>query len=239
MPVAAPLIGGGALLASTLIGSKAAGNAANAQTNAANQANQTLRDQYAQTRQDLSPYNAAGNDALKALESYYGIGGAQRPDYQKLLSSLPGYQFQMQSGTQAVDQNLAARGLLKSGAAGKALTQYGQGLGQQYGNQYAAGLMGLVGQGENAASQTGYIGANAANNIGANQTYAGNAQGQGYIGQANAWQSGLQGVAGLSGLYMGQQRQQQQQPSTTDPSYFNDPNPWPAVFMNATRNPGP
>lgn len=200
----AAAIGGAAVVgagATMYAGNRAAG----AQKDAANQANATLQQQNTQNREDLSPYRTAGNNALSALQDYYGIGG-HHADLGKILSGLPGYRFEMQSGTQAVNQNLAARGLLQSGAAGKALTQYGQGLGQQYGAQYAAGLQGLVNQGENAANQTGIMGSNAANNMGANQTYAGNAAGQGYINSANAINGGLQGLAGAYGQYQGMQQ---------------------------------
>ncbi len=207
MPAAA--ITGGAILGSAILGSNASKSASNAQKSAADQANATQQKMYDQTRQDLSGYRGAGNSALEQLMGYYGMGG-QGVDYQKLLSGLPGYQFQMQSGTKAVDQNLAAKGLLQSGAAGKALTQYGQGLGQQYGQQYASGLMGIANLGENAAAQTGAIGANSAANQGANSVYAGNAQGQSDIGQAYQWQQGLQGLAGTYGDYQGQQYQQRQ-----------------------------
>jgi hypothetical protein len=141
-----------------------------------------------------------GNDAASALANFYGLGG-QKVDYNQLLSSLPGYQFQLQTGTKAVDQNLAARGLLQSGAAGKALEQYGQGLGQQYANQYTSGLAGLANLGENAAAGTGAAGSNAANQMSSAYGYAGNAQANSYMTGANAINYGLQGAAGNYGLY--------------------------------------
>ncbi len=221
----AAAIGGAAVLgAGTSIyeGNKAAG----AQRDAANQANNTQRQMYDQTRSDLGGYRDIGGSAASALGNFYGLGGTS-PDYQKILSGLPGYQFQMQSGTKAVDQNLAARGLLQSGAAGKALTQYGQGLGQSYAGQYAAGLSGLAGMGENAAAMTGTAGANAAGNISANQTYAGNATGQGYINSANSVNYGLQGVAGAYGQYQGYQGMGQGGGSTAyNPNLPTDPNVW-------------
>jgi hypothetical protein len=182
-----------------------ANKSAHAQKDAANQANSTQMAMYNQTRSDLGGYRGVGNDAASALANFYGLGG-QKVDYNKLLSSLPGYQFQLQTGTKAVDQNLAARGLLQSGAAGKALEQYGQGLGQQYANQYTSGLAGLANLGENAAAGTGAAGQAAANNISAGQMYAGNAAGAGYINSANAINSGLQGVAGAYGMYQGGQQ---------------------------------
>lgn len=123
------------------------------------------------------------------------------PDFNKILSNLPGYQFQMQQGTQAVQRNLAAQGLLQSGAAGKALEQYGQGLASNYATQYVNGLQSLAGLGQTSAANTGALGANAANQIGANQIYAGNAQASSYAAQGNAINSGLSGLVGAYGMY--------------------------------------
>lgn len=226
----AAAIGGSAVLGAVM-NKHASDGAARAQREGAASANKTLQDQYNQTREDLGGYRGAGNTALQQLMGYYGMGSAgSNVDYQKILSGLPGYQFQMQSGAKAVDQNLAARGLLQSGAAGKALTQYGQGLGSQYGQQYASGLMGIANLGESAAAQTGAFGQNTANNISGNQTYAGNANAQGSLNTGAAWNQGLQGLAGAAGLYQGMQGMGQQPmnygQSSSGPM-FTDNNPWP------------
>lgn len=137
--------------------------------------------------------------------------GQQPIDYNKILSNLPGYQFQLSQGENAVQSNLAARGLLQSGAAGKALTQYGQGVASDYATQYIAGLQSMAGLGQTSAAQTGALGANAANQIGGNMLYGGNAQASGYVGQANAIGSGLSGLAGVYGQYQTQRNQQYNQ----------------------------
>src|SRR5712671_4814493 len=167
-------------------------------------------------------------------------GTGQQPiDYQKLLSSLPGYQFQLSQGENAVNSNLAARGLLQSGAAGKALTQYGQGVASDYATQYINGLQSLAGLGQTSAANTGALGANAANQIGSNQLYAGNAQASGYVGQANAINSGLSGLAGVYGQYRTQQNQlynqqyDQLQPIYPNIPYAQDP------YANSTYGGGP
>jgi hypothetical protein len=133
----------------------------------------------------------------------------QVPDFQKILANQPGYQFQLQQGEQAAQRNLAARGLLNSGAGLKALTQYGQGMASSYADKYTAGLASLAGLGGIANSQTGQAGAYAANQIGSSQLYAGNAAAAGYANQANAWQSGLAGIGQAYGQYQNYQQQQQ------------------------------
>src|SRR5581483_1138936 len=179
--------------------------AASAQKSAANQANLTQSQQYAQTREDQTPWRVSGGNAVNALDQFYGLptvnadgttNGASTPDYNQILSNLPGYQFQQQQGNQAVQRNLAASGLLQSGAAGKALQTYGQGLASNYATQYANGLQSLAGLGQTSTQATGVAGMNAANQISSNQIYAGNAQASGYVGQANAINAGLSGLSG-------------------------------------------
>jgi hypothetical protein len=200
------------------IAASGASKAANAQANAANQANLTQSQQYQQTRQDQAPWRAAGGEALNSLEGYYGLPGANgqvdpnaAANDNKLIQNLPGYQFNLQQGNQAVQRNLAANGLLDSGAAQKALTQYGQGSAMQASGQYLNGLQSLAGLGQSATAQTGAAGANAANQIGSNQIYAGNAQASGYANQSNAINSGLSGLSGIYGQYNQQQNLMQQQ----------------------------
>lgn len=264
MPAAIPLAIVAAGVGGAAISAHAANNAADAQTAAAGQANQTQLQMYNQTRTDQAPWRQAGGQALGALSQFYGLGGlgaqtganssygatagtnfpnsgiayrpgqgggverilgepspaaglpagqgpAQQPyDFNSILQNLPGYQFQLQQGQNAAQRNLASRGLLNSGAAAKALTQYGQGLAQDYTQQYVGGLQSLAGLGQNANQSTGALGANAANQIGSNLGYAGNASAAGYANQANAWQSGLSGIGQAYGYYQNRQQGQQQ-----------------------------
>jgi len=137
-----------------------------------------------------------------------GQPGAQdqsAPDFSKIIANTPGYQFQFQQGQDALNSNLSARGLLGSGAAGKALTQYGQGVASQYVGQYVNGLQSLAGLGQTSTQATGQAGMSAANQIGSNQIYAGNAQATGYANTANAINQGLNGAVQGYGYYRGQQ----------------------------------
>lgn len=254
-------------IASSAISAGAAGDAANAQEQASQNANATQLQMYNTTRQDQAPWRQAGGQAINALSQWYGLGGvstptsssssvpqgydpstgttigaggrigqlipggtaatpatptqstSQPPDYNAILSNLPGYQFQKQQGNEAVQRNLAAAGLLQSGAAGKALDQYGQGLASNYATQYVNGLQSLAGLGQTSVANTGVLGANTANQIGSNQIYAGNAQASGYVGQANAINSGLSGLTGFAGqapqLYQ-QYLQSQYSPAATN-----------------------
>lgn len=201
-----------------MISSNAAGNAASAQTAASQQADATQLQMYNQTRTDQTPWRNAGGQAIGALSNWYGLpttnaDGTSTPANpnagaadMSMLESMPGYQFNLQQGQQATERNLAANGLLDSGAAQKALTQYGQGYAQSASNSYLNGLQSIAGVGQTSVQATGAAGINAANQIGSNQIYAGNAQASGYANQSNAINNGLSGLSGLGTAYLNGQQ---------------------------------
>ena len=83
------------------------------------------------------------------------------------VTSLPGYQFNFDQGSQAVARQMAAGGFLNSGNEATALTQYGQNYAMSTFNQQAQLLSSLAGfnapaYGSNAAASTN-AGTNAGN----------------------------------------------------------------------------
>jgi len=99
----------------------------------------------------------------------------------------PGYQFNLESGTNALEKGAAARGNLLSGTEGTALEQYGQGLGtttyqqayQNALNTHMANFSDLLAGtqvGEGAVSQEGQLGQAGAQNTGYIDLNAGNQQ---------------------------------------------------------------
>ena len=188
-------IGAGLAVAGTVASSQAS----RSQENAANRAAQTQRDMYAQTNTNQAPFRQAGLDATQALGGFYGLPGYAKVDPSQQIQNLPGYQFQLNQGVQAIDRSAASRGLLNSGATGKALAQYGQGLAQSYAGQYTQGLQDIANRGEGATQSTAAAGAGAANQISADQNYAGQAAAQGDIGTFNAISSGLGQGVGIYG----------------------------------------
>tara|TARA_R110000868_G_scaffold203900_2_gene451809 strand:- start:2158 stop:2883 length:726 start_codon:yes stop_codon:yes gene_type:complete len=196
--VTAALIAGGATLASAYIGSRAAGKAADVQSAAARSAAELQKEQYEQTRQDLAPWRAAGEQALNKLipmTDYTKFGAAQ-------FQQDPGYAFRLSEGQKALDRSAAARGGLISGGALKAAQRYGQDMGSQeymnafnrYQTERAAQLQplqSLAGVGQTTATQLGQAGQNYASNAGNLMTSGAAAQGAGYVGQANAITGGL------------------------------------------------
>lgn len=104
-----------------------------------------------------------------------------------IMAMDPGYQFRLNEGLKSGRNIAGARGMLNSGATGKALTRYGQDYASnEFGNVYNR-LMGAAGQGQNATNTTVAAGTNMANNVGNTMMGAANARGAAGIAGANAW----------------------------------------------------
>lgn len=208
-----------AVIGSAVIGAGAtmygANKAADAQTKATDKASQIAQQQYAQTREDLSPYRTIGQDAsgrltsrLSELTTPISVNpdDFQNSDYYKFLST---------QGQRAVTNSAAARGLGSSGAALKGAAAFSKGLAStewqnnfnmqniNQTNAYSR-LKALVDTGQNASAQTGSAGqaaattsANAAIGAGNAQAAAANATGTGISNLAN----NLSGYAMYQGLY--------------------------------------
>lgn len=124
--------------------------------------------------------------------------------FQNYLNST-GYQFQVDQGNQAINQGYAAKGALQSGAALKALQTYGQNTATGFFKDYLGLLSNQQGVGLSGASAIAGVGQNYANNVGANNTAAGNAaaNAQLAIGNANAgmWGNIAGGIGGLANAF--------------------------------------
>lgn len=187
-----------AIVGSAVVGSYAANQAAGQQADAANNATDAANARYGQTRNDLLPYQTAGQQGLSSLSSFLSDPNNQSftaSDFAKY--SDPSYQWQLQQGQQALQNSQAAQDGVLSGAALKGMQNYTQGMAStnyqtalnnwltQNQNHYNQ-LSGLASLGENAAAQTGSIGANL-NSTAANATMAaGAANAAGTIGAGNA-----------------------------------------------------
>jgi len=72
------------------------------------------------------PYQTVGSTGANALNNYIQ-NGFTAPTLAQ-AEATPGYQFELQQGTQAINENAAATGNLMSGTTGTALENYGQDL---------------------------------------------------------------------------------------------------------------
>ena len=231
----------------------AATTAADEQLRAAQLAANTQLDIYGQTKSTLAPFVQAGTGATSQLSQLFGLapnqtgmpsindimsplyqlfgvgqpGGAPAQSQLNSVANMPGYQFNLQRGTQALDRSAASQGLLLSGGQQKAVTQYGQDLAstqlQTYLNEYGnsvlspynanviSPLQNLQSIGENAGAMTGNAGSSAAGQFGnsiiggtqnaaQSQLAAANAIAAGQSGSANTINSSLSSAI-QNGLY--------------------------------------
>ena len=184
-------------------------NAAEAQTNANLAAINTQNQFLGNIGGIYSPYTTAGAGAAGALAKAEGIGGAA-PDYSG-FENMPGYQFAIQQGTQAIQRQASAQGNAYTPNEAQAVGQYVTGTAMQDYNTYIGQLQATANMGETAANQIGNLtyntGANISNlQVGTGQAQAGMYTGMGQTlgGTLGAGGSGVLGGAlgggGASGL---------------------------------------
>lgn len=131
----------GTSLASALLGSKAAKDAASIQADATREAIAESRRaadaslgeiqrQYDTSRADLEPWRTAGGNAVRELSTLTAPGGDLRKTFTvKDFWDDPvvqlGYDFGLKEGTKSINNMAASRGMKNSGQTIKALTQFG------------------------------------------------------------------------------------------------------------------
>ena len=213
MPIAAGILGGGALSAaggigSALIGANASQKASQQQTSMGLLGLMQQMQMFNTAKAAISPYSDAGASVLPTLQSLLTPGKSQTDT----LSKLPGFQFASQWGNLATTNALAAQGL--GGSAGplaKGISDYNNGLAQTYWGQDVGALQNFANMGAGAAGALGGVATNFGNMLGSTIQGLGQSQAAGTLGSANALSTGLQSTAGalgnasmlygLSGLY--------------------------------------
>lgn len=210
-----------------LLNSSAAGKAANAGVKGAQDA-QALEKTNQTDAQNFQ--NGVWSGTQTAEQPYQQVGQTSANNLNNLLSkgftaptlqdaeNTPGYQFQVQQGTRAINQNAAANGTLMSGNTGTALENYGQNLAQTayqqdynnalntYNTNYQS-LLGGTQAGLSSTSQLGQFGQEASNTNANIDLTGGQQQAQqinnaaaarasGYLGKAAGYNQALGGAAG-------------------------------------------
>lgn len=159
--------------------------------------------QQAQARLDQARNALAQAQTAPAGEDY---GSLLRRFTEADFEKAPGYDFRIGEGQKALERSAAARGGLLSGAAGKALTRYGQEFGsEEFMNAFNRDqaekariynmLAGVSGTGQTAAGQLVSAGQATGANISNLLTQGGNAAAAGRVGVANALSGGVQNIA--------------------------------------------
>lgn len=222
--VAAAIVGGS--LISGVLGSNAAQSAASTQAGAQEQAAQTQLQMFNTINSQEQPFIQAGYGANTTLNQLLGLtsgnpGGGLSNGYltqtfnptQDQLNNYPGYQFALNTGEQAVrNADTPANGAL-SGATMKDLMSFAEGTAAQnygnYFNQYQtqqnnifSRLSGILGLGQNAASNVGTSGTQLGTGIAQAQAAAGASQAAGTIGAANALTGSINSGAGMGLAYL-------------------------------------
>ncbi|RQR87631.1 MULTISPECIES: hypothetical protein [unclassified Burkholderia] len=176
----------------------------------------------AMQRQRAASYGNWTVDPSNILQQKFSYADFKAPTAAEAAAT-PGYQFALQQGLKAAQNSASARGLGASGAALKGAESFATGLADStYGDTFnralsaysanrnnaasnfatnyaSAGdrvnrLLGLVGNGQNAAAQTGALGAQTANSVGNAVMSGAAAQAAGAVGSANAINSGISGA---------------------------------------------
>lgn len=183
-----------AVLGSAAIGAAAkaysSSQASKAQKEAADKAAGISTGMYEQTRADLAPYRAIGDQAATDLSGRLTDLTAPIVMDQATLEATPGYQFNLQQGLKATQNSAAARGLGSSGAALKGAAAFATGLADStYQNQFNNAranktdafnrLKSLVDTGSGAAAATGSAGTAAAKTASDAAIQGGNAEAAG------------------------------------------------------------
>lgn len=214
--VAAAVIGG------AVIGAAGSAYAGSQSAKGARDAANTQRGMFDTITGQEQPFMQAGYGATNKLTELLGTGGDRNAaDYGSLNKPFtaqdylnnqdPGYQFQLQTGAQALrNSDTPGVGSL-SGAALKDLMGFNQGMAatgyQNAFNRYQtqnsntfARLSGIAGLGQNAASNTGTAGTALGTGIGQAQYAAGNAAASGTLGATGSLASGSNTLGGWAYL---------------------------------------
>ncbi len=190
--------------------SKSARRAAATAQQTADKNNALQRETYAKNESALAPYMERGNVAGSNLNALLGLAPANdtatapaaESAFKSYLDST-GYKFQMDEGTDAINTNMAARGLLESGAALKSLQSYGQNTGKAFFKDYLGLLDNQQRLGLSGASALAGVSQNFANATSANNNNAGSAAANAQLisGQstANMWSQ----IGGAVGQFAG------------------------------------
>ena len=169
------LVGGG-MVTQGYYANKSSKKAARAQANAMDAYLAEMRRAKAAAIGYQKPYEEAGRSGLNLLQQY--LTGDPTATQNRLEQS-PGYQFRLNQGQNSIQNLLASKGGLKSGAAMKALEEYAQGTAsQEFGNQVGY-LQNLSNMGQQSATAMGNYEFNAGTNMA-------NASQQGILGQGMA-----------------------------------------------------
>lgn len=181
-----------------------AGDAADAQMDAANMGIMEQRRQFNAVQKLMKPYVDVGERGLTETTNLLGLNGNEQQ--QAAIESIKsGSMFNElnKQGQNAILQNASATGGLRGGNVEAALAQFSPQLLQALIDQRYQQLGNLVSVGENAASFQGNAGMQMGNNISNLWQQYGAAKAGGIIGQGKAISQGINSLSSAYGTYAG------------------------------------
>lgn len=191
--------------AAGIMGSKSAGDAADAQSASAQAGMESQERMFEKSLELQQPYRQAGYDALPQLQGLTTPEG-RATTLQSYYAGPEFQQLQAQTEEQQL-RNAAATGGLRGGVNQAALATIAPQLGQQYlSNQYNQ-LTGLANLGMGAASQGASGAMGLGSGISALQQQAGQARAQQQLAQGNIWGNVASDFGGLAYKYLNQPQQ--------------------------------
>jgi ribosomal protein L31 len=154
------------------------------------QAGQQAKDAYGRAEGYMQPFMQQGQQVNPLLMALTGASGQDA--FNKAFTESPVQQFLMERGNLAIAANAAATGGLGGANVQKEFMRYGQGIAGQALQDQINNLMGLSGQGFNAASNAANLAARGGD------VQSGITQNTG-MNSANVGMSGANAIAGLQG----------------------------------------
>ncbi len=199
------VIGAGASALSSSKSSKAAKSATQAQVDANAQSLQLQREIYNSNKGILSPFVDTGYGANKAIGGLLGLTG-NAADYKPAFDNYrasTGYDFRVGQGMNALNTGYAARGVLNSGAAQKAIVDYGQNIASNEFGNYISQLGQQQQVGLSAGNALAGVGTNFANNATTINGNTASAIGNGALAGASIGNNFMNNIAGITGNAIG------------------------------------
>ena len=222
-------IGAAGVIGSSVMGSRAANKAADAQSYASDQAIAAQRSEFDKSIELLRPYTDVGAEAIGMQRAFTGLGTPEDEQAQiDAVMGSPEYAALISSGEEGILQNAAATGGLRGGNTQKALSEYRPSILAGLLERRYNRLGGLAGMGQASASQQAYSGNQLGTNIAGQLNQQGMASAQNQLSKGAAWSSGISGVAqsvgqfgGMGGFGGGGQTGFAQAPNQSQVSFAN------------------
>jgi len=205
-PAGQAVLGGVGSAVGGALEANAAEQAAETQSQAAQNALALQREMFEYQKGLLEPYRTAGTKALDRLSGAMGLGGPG--SQQQMLEMDPGYGFRLGEGMKALERLQASRGNFLSGGALKAGQRFAQDTAsQEYGNAYNR-LANIAGLGQTAGTQMGGAAAGFGTSAGNIMGQEANALAAGRMGRASAYTGAIGGALGSYQNYLNRQQEE-------------------------------